>query len=253
MYKAIKKEGLTMLFGRKKPGFVEVEEIEDENKEENIEDAADETEASSPEDSSTNLLEFLAGLPDAEDEYANLVKEEAAVAEEEKELSESEKLADYIRIRSKVGQLTGYSSLQEEIEEVDVLLEEIKAEEESKDIVYREGKKDKYYYSNEHMSDNYAMITALVEDKDLVATVVKMVRFNAKTYPAPTPLNYFERHPYYMSKPQIERVSSMIVGREEYNDIERFTNNKNVDFLSSTQFITSKYAKALAFEDEFID
>lgn len=50
------------------------------------------------------------------------------------------------------------------------------------------------HYSNGNMSDNYAMIAMYVEEKDLVVTIAEMVRFNAKTYPAPTPVNYFEKH-----------------------------------------------------------
>ena len=50
------------------------------------------------------------------------------------------------------------------------------------------GAKDTYYYSNANMSDNYAMIAQLIEDKDLCAMVAEMVRFNARVYPSATPL-----------------------------------------------------------------
>ena len=228
-----------MLFGRKKPGFIKIEE--------------------KPE-----LLEYLASLPDAEDEFAGLAeterlkeleaeKETAQVKEPEREVSEAEKLADYIRIRSGTGRLTAYASLKEEIEDTDRLLEEMKTEEYGKDVACREGQKDRYFYSRLNMSDNYAMIASLVEDKDLAATIAHMVRFNSKTYPAPTPLSYFERHPYYATPPQIERAWGVISGEEAFGDIERFTNNRNTDFLFSTQFLTPKYAKALAHADEFTD
>ena len=39
------------------------------------------------------------------------------------------------------------------------------------DIVARAGAKDTYYYSNANMSDNYAMIAQLIEDKDLCVDV----------------------------------------------------------------------------------
>ena len=48
------------------------------------------------------------------------------------------------------------------------------------DIVSRAGAKDAYYYSSANMSDNYAMIAQLIEDKDLCAMVAEMVRFNAR-------------------------------------------------------------------------
>ena len=236
-----------MLFGRKKPGFVKIEEIAG---------AAGEAseEVSQERSEKQDLLEYLTSLPEAEDEFAEFAESGDQEPEEgEEEMTEARKLADYIRIRSGAGSLTGYASLKEEIEEADQLLEEIREDEDCKDIAYKEGKKDRYYYSQQNMSDNYAMIAALVEDKDLAATMVHMVRFNSKTYPAPTPLSYFERHPYYATKPQIERAYQVLSGREENGDIQRFTNNRNSDFLFSTEFLSPKYAKALAHEDDFAD
>ncbi len=264
-----------MLFGRKKPGFVKIEEIDkaaNNSSEEttkdvtesktsgNVDDKNSTVHAADHEEGDSNkttekpdLLEYLSALPDAEDEFADVVEPEDQNEAEKEEMSEARKLADYIRLRSAAGNLTKYASLKEEIEEVDQLLMEIKEDEACEDIVYREGQKDKYFYSKLNMSDNYAMITSLVEDKDLVTTIVNMVRFNSKTYPAPTPITYFEKHPYYATRPQIERACSVLSGKEENSDIERFTNNKNVDFLFSTKFMTPKYAKALAHEDDFID
>ena len=262
-----------MLFGRKKPGFVKIEEINEDTS--NIsEEITQDTEGNktSVKDGNLNskaidneekvlnktsekpdLLEYLSTLPDAEDEFADLVEPEDQNQAEQEEITEAMKLAEYIRLRSAAGNLTKYASLKEEIEEVDRILMEMKKDEACEDIAYKEGQKDKYYYSQLNMSDNYAMIASLVEDKDLVTTIVNMVRFNSKTYPAPTPITYFEQHPYYVTRPQIERAYAVLSGKEENSDIERFTNNKNVDFLFSTKFLTPKYAKALAHEDDFID
>ncbi|GAA4653876.1 hypothetical protein GCM10023142_10140 [Anaerocolumna aminovalerica] len=261
-----------MLFGRKKPGFVKIEEsdkdannISEETIQETTENktsvndsdlnskTGNEAEDSNKTSEKPDLLEFLSSLPDVEDEFADLVEPEDQNEAENEEMTEAMKLADYIRLRSAAGNLTKYASLKKEIEEVDQILMEIKKDEACEDIVYKEGQNDKYYYSKLNMSDNYAMISSLVEDKDLVTTIVNMVRFNSKTYPAPTPVTYFEKHPYYATRPQIERAYTVLSGKEENSDIERFTNNKNVDFLFSTKFMTPKYAKALAHEDDFID
>ena len=56
------------------------------------------------------------------------------------------------------------------------------------DIVSRTGAKDTYYYSSANMSDNYAMIAQLIEDRDLCVMFAEMVRFNARIYPSATPL-----------------------------------------------------------------
>lgn len=239
-----------MLFGRRKPGFVKVEKVDDglvdEIKDENLEVTSDSKAAS---EDKPELMDFLASLPDVEDPYDEIEMPE----EEEIELTKAQELAEFIRVRSAGGEVTKYSSLKADLEDLDVLLEEIKADETCSDITFRQGAKDNYYYSKNNMSDNFAMIISLVEDKDLASTVVKMVRFNAETYPSPTPLEYFERHPYFASPPQVERAWDVISQREEYSDIQRFTNNVNEDYLFSTKFLTYKYANALATVDEFTD
>ncbi|WP_066715473.1 hypothetical protein [Clostridium sp. Marseille-P299] len=228
-----------MLFGRRKPGFVQIEEELSTVKSMAEESATKEK---------TDLLEYLVSLPDVEDEFAEESSEEQ---EKKEEMTEARKLAEYIRTRSAGAYLTGYSNLKKEIENVDQLLVEIQADDTCQDIAYKDGKKDRYFYSSLNMSDNYAMISSLIEDKDLSATIVEMVRFNCSTYP--TPLSYFERHPYYATKPQIERAIDQIYHVEEYSDISRFTNNRSKDYLFSTKYMSLRYATALAKEEDFMD
>ena len=234
-----------MLFGRRKPGFVQVENESSEKEEELKEIKSNEK---------PDLLEFLSSLPDDEDEFENNAYGDSAIGEEElKEENDSEarKLAEYIRKRSVGATLTKLSSLKEEIENAEELLKEIEEDETCQDILFKDGKKDRYYYSTIHMSNNYAMIASLIEDKDMTATIAEMVRFNCNTYP--TPITYFERHPYYATRPQIERAIALMSGKEEYADIQRLTNNRNKDFLYSTKFMSFKYANALAREEDFTD
>ncbi len=240
-----------MLFGRRKPGFIKVEKDDDgileEVSDKDLEVTLDSNEA---DEAKPELTDFIASLPDVEDPFEGIEMPEEEV---EVELTKAQELAQFIRARSAGGEITKYLDLKNEIEDLDILLEEVKEDETCSDITYRQGEKDKYYYSQSNMSDNYSMIISLVEDKDLVSTIVKMVRFNAETYPSPTPLEYFERHPYFANQPQIERACDMIALNDEYSDIQRFTNNVNEDYLFSTKFLTYKYANALATVDEFVD
>ena len=156
-----------MLFGRKKPGFVKIEEIDKDanySSEEATQDTAEnkasvnegnlnstmqatdhEAGVSNNTAEKPDLLEYLSSLPDADDDdFADLVEPEDQNEAENEEMTEARKLADYIRLRSAAGNLTKYASLKEEIEEVDQLLMEIKNDEVCEDIVYKEGQKDKY-------------------------------------------------------------------------------------------------------------
>jgi len=103
------------------------------------------------------------------------------------------------------------------------------------------------------MSDNYAMIAQLIEDKDLCVMFAEMVRFNARIYPSATPLKYFQRSPYGLAPEVIEQTWESMQGKPEYADIEELTNNQNERFLFSTKYLTRRYAKAISDVDEFCD
>jgi len=135
----------------------------------------------------------------------------------------------------------------------DELLAQMPADPQCADIVSRTGAKDTYYYSSANMSDNYAMIAQLIEDRDLCVMVAEMVRFNARVYPSATPLRYFRRSPYDLTQEAIEQTWQAMQGRPEYADIEELTNNQNERFLFSTKHLTRRYAKAISDVDEWTD
>lgn len=231
-----------MLFGRKKPGFIE---------EEPVEAAPAQAEDAEPA-GKQNLLEYMESLPEAEDDEFGAVKmsEKPGI---EVELTEAQHLAEYIRLRTKGIQLTGSKRLLEEVENFGELKKQWEDEETCQDIVFVKGEKDNYYYSNRFMSDNYAMIAALVEEKDLPRTIAMMVRFNCKTYPVPTPYSYFERSPYFASPAQIERARAVLGSTAEYQDIKSLENNQGDMFFYSIRHMSARYAQALADVDIYTD
>lgn len=234
-----------MLFGRKKPGFIKEEEIVEKE----IQKAGDGCFAEQGEEK-PELLAYLTSLPDVEDSFADAVTE---TKKEDIPLTEAEKLADYIRIRTQGAQITSRKSLETEIPDVDNLLKDIETDESCQDIGRVDGGKDIYYYSKTFMSDNYAMIAALVEDKDLMVTIASMVRFNSKTYPVPTPFTYFEQHPYYATNAQIERAVDLMEQKTEYQDIRILTNSRGVRYMFSETFMKKRYAASLIEDEKYTD
>ena len=211
------------------------------------------TEAAPDTDSAAKpeLLDFLAAAPEAEnDPYAD---QPTQTAPELPELTPAQELAGYIRSRSAAAQITSHALLVTEVENADELLAQMPQDPQCEDIVARTGAKDTYYYSNANMSDNYAMIAQLIEDKDLCVMFAEMVRFNARVYPSATPLKYFQRSPYGLAPEEIEQTWKTMQGRPEFADIEELTNNQNERFLFSTQHLTRRYAKAISDVDDFCD
>ncbi len=197
------------------------------------------------------LLDFLAAAPDAEnDPYAD---QPTKTAPELPELTPAQQLAGFIRSRSAAALVTAHAQLVSEVENADELLAQMPQDPQCEDIVSRTGAKDTYYYSSANMSDNYAMIAQLIEDRDLCVMFAEMVRFNARIYPSATPLRYFQRSPYGLAPDEIEQTWKTMQGRPEFADIEELTNNQNERFLFSTQYLTRRYAKAISDVDEFCD
>lgn len=207
---------------------------------------------STPDDAEKpQLLDFLAAAPEAEgDPYAD---QPTVTAPELPELTPAQELAGYIRSRSAAALVTPHALLVSEVENADELLAQMPADPQCTDIVSRTGAKDTYYYSSANMSDNYAMIAQLIEDRDLCVMVAEMVRFNARVYPSATPLRYFRRSPYDLTQEAIEQTWQVMQGRPEYADIEELTNNQNERFLFSTKHLTRRYAKAISDVDEWTD
>lgn len=202
-------------------------------------------------DAKPELLDFLAAAPDAEnDPYAD---QPTKTAPELPELTPAQQLAGFIRSRSAAALVTAHAQLISEVENADELLAQMPQDPQCEDIVSRTGAKDTYYYSSANMSDNYAMIAQLIEDRDLCVMFAEMVRFNARIYPSATPLRYFQRSPYGLAPEEIEQTWKTMQGRPEFADIEELTNNQNERFLFSTQHLTRRYAKAISDVDDFCD
>ena len=202
-------------------------------------------------DAKPELLDFLAAAPDAEnDPYAD---QPTKTAPELPELTPAQQLAGFIRSRSAAALVTAHAQLISEVENADELLAQMPQDPQCEDIVSRTGAKDTYYYSSANMSDNYAMIAQLIEDRDLCVMFAEMVRFNARNYPSATPLRYFQRSTYGLAPDEIEQTWKTMQGRPEFADIEELTNNQNERFLFSTQYLTRRYAKAISDVDEFCD
>ena len=207
---------------------------------------AAQTEAVKPE-----LLDFLAAAPEAQgDPYED---QPTVTAPELPQLTPAQELAGYIRSRSAAALLTPHALLLTEVENADELLAQMPADPQCEDITTRKGAKDTYYYSTANMSDNYAMIAQLIEDKDLCVMFAEMVRFNARIYPSATPLKYFQRSPYGLAPEVIEQTWKAMQENPAYADIEELTNNQNERFLFPTKPLPRRYAKAISDVDDFCD
>lgn len=236
-----------MLFGRRKGDFISDKEIEEFPKEINLDKLNENLSVENIDEDKIDLLDYLDSLP--EEENLEEIEEIEEVNEEPK--TEWQLLAEFIRLRSGAANLTSKTSLEKEDQDLEEILSALNEDETCADIKIIKGDKDIYYYSEEFMSDNYAMIELLVHEKDVAKTIAKMVRWNSKTYPCPTPIYYFKNSPYLLTDAQIERALYKVWNSEEYKDICELKTGNDVRYLYSTETMSEKYARALAEDVEF--
>ena len=251
------------LFGRRKPGFSrEVElkpsEIPGEfsdaldpamggglKKSGAPEEAAPEAPAEAPAPEKQDMFDYMQSLPDVEDPFPPFAPEEEAAPEPEK--TKAQLLADFIRERCGACLITPRALIAKDEEDVDALLGEMAADESCKDILQVKGQKDVYFYSEELMAHNYAKIAMLTLEKDDARTVAEMVRFNCKAFPTPTPIYYFARQPFFLSKEQMALIVAQMKDDPAYQDIRECEAAVNGEkYLYSSDLMSEKYARALA-------
>ncbi|MGN0995733.1 MAG: hypothetical protein ACI4PG_02390 [Candidatus Ventricola sp.] len=191
-----------------------------------------------------DLFDYMDSLPEAEDPFPPSEPEQETPPEPERKPGEI--LAEYIRERSRAAQLTPRKALAEEEPQLEEMLEEMRGIEACADIRSVQGSKDEYFYSEEIMANNYAMIAMLVLEKDIARTVAHMVRFNCRTYPSPTPLYHFMRSPYSYTKPQLEQALRVLKAGKDSQDIKTVVAFNDVLYMYSTDIMSERYAKALA-------
>ena len=207
-------------------------------------EAPDLAQQAAAEGKTVDLFDYMDSLPEVEDPFPPSEPEPEAPPEPERKPGEL--LAEYIRERSRAAQLTPRKALEAEEPQLEEMLAEVHSLESCADIKSVTGSKDEYFYSDEIMANNYAMIAMLVLEKDLARTVAQMVRFNCKTYPSPTPLYHFMRSPYNYTKPQLEQALRVLKSGKDTQDIKTVVAFNDVLYMYSTDIMSERYAKALA-------
>ncbi|MBQ7886482.1 MAG: hypothetical protein IJ313_06260 [Clostridia bacterium] len=269
-----------MLFGRRKPGFAKEVELKPEDISDEFSDRNDparqdqnpkfekkemaaaanaviegttQAAAQPSKDAPVDVFDYMDSLPEVNDPFEpseDPMIEDPTHGPDYTQLKEGEILANYIRERTMSVNLTPRKALEEEDPTISDTIEEMLSLESCQDIKTVQGQKDEYFYSFSYMAKNYAMIAMLVYEKDIPHTLAHMVRFNCKTYPAPSPVEYFTRHPFSYTKPQLDHAIRMLQQKEEYKDIKVLTTWNGRPYLYSEDVMTKKYAQVLADDAE---
>lgn len=165
-------------------------------------------------------------------------------------------LAKYIREQSRQERVTAYSAValcppegvtRQQLKE---LLADCSADDTMLSVALVKGSKDVYYYDKELMSERFATVQSLIEDKDILATVAAAARHDCKVYPRPVRVQALMDSPYFYSEDEVLGAIARMSGREDYGDIATVTASNGKVCIYSLTFMSKKYAQALCEEME---
>lgn len=131
-------------------------------------------------------------------------------------------------------------------EEAEELTRSLELMAEYRDIATLQGKKHKYYYSKQKMTDSYAQMVFRIEEKDLAKAMVELIRKNSRIYPRPTAIKTFYEKPFSFSRELIEELMKKLKENNEYKDIEEVKASNGASYLYSNSFLTNNHARSLA-------
>lgn len=125
-------------------------------------------------------------------------------------------------------------------------LKELESDEGFNDIKHIEGSSTRYFYCDNDITDNYAKMLAMVEDKDLFKMIAETVRHESKTYPRPTAIKLFTFPPFSLEANQMPDLLRQLKGREEYKDIQEVKASNGAIYLYSNGLMTKAQAASIA-------
>jgi hypothetical protein len=128
---------------------------------------------------------------------------------------------------------------------INEIINSIKTSTEYLDIVELKGKQQRYLYSNNEMTENYAKMMFKIEENDLLNLVVETVRNNSKIYPRPTAISVFANQPFNLDEKVFNNIFRKILDNKEYSDIKQSKASNGAVYLYSTKYLTEEHAEAL--------
>lgn len=133
------------------------------------------------------------------------------------------------------------------------LLEEVDKEaprEALKNLALIKGKKDSYYYDASIMTPEFAKVQALIEDKDMLATIAEVTRRDCELYPRPAPFSKFAGYPFRFSMDELEGAAARMQLSKEYRDIGVVKASNGASAFYSSKSMSMVYARSLFEEIE---
>jgi|GEM_PF-2011353 hypothetical protein len=157
---------------------------------------------------------------------------------------EQAEIVRLIREDSASARLTRFTALKERFPETDVaaLIENAPAT----DLKKIRGKEDTYYFSDQSMTEAYAVHLFRIEERDPLKLVAETVRDESNLYPRPTDVRVFLGSPFNFSEQYLADVLKQLSLHQEFADIRSCNASNGALYLYSSRYLGDAYAQSLA-------
>lgn len=156
----------------------------------------------------------------------------------------AETVAKIIREDSNAARLTRLSALEERFPEADI--EKALMSAAAPDLKKMKGKQDTYYFSDQSMTEAYAVHLYRIEERDPLKLVADTVRDESKTYPRPTDARMFIGAPFSFTERDLANTIERMANTPEYDDICTCNASNGALYLYSSRYMSKPYAESLA-------
>lgn len=107
------------------------------------------------------------------------------------------------------------------------------------------GKKDRYYYDASIMTAEFALLSAMLSDKDILHTIASVTRSDCQMYPRPTEFSKMTGYPFHFTLDEVEGAAARMAMSEEYKDIGVVQASNGEKAFFSSLHMKEGYARAL--------
>ncbi|MBJ7223013.1 MULTISPECIES: YdhW family putative oxidoreductase system protein [unclassified Brenneria] len=159
-------------------------------------------------------------------------------------------VAGYIRQRSAAGELVDARNFQAapyslDAETLDRLFEQINHSQDCADLLSISNDEARYYYSDRHMSHNYARLLVFTHQQDICKTIADTVRFECQTYPRPYKVQMLRLPPYALTQEKIDGAMRFFEQSDAFQDIRLVAASNGASYLFSERFMSYGKARGL--------
>lgn len=176
------------------------------------------------------------------------------MSEQEQKKTGAQALYEYLRARTEKSSVTAKKQLlahppqgvdKEELSALLAALGTDDAPQELAAVACFKGRKDLYYYESTLMTQHYAELDTLVQEKDILRTIASVTRSDSLLYPRPTQFSKLMDVPFRFTMDEILGAEARMKFEDEYADIGVVEASNGAKGFYSSKSLSKGYAQSL--------